>query len=83
MPTVAVLDGIKIQFVYDDHPPPHFHATHAEFNAVILIEPLEMAEGQLPKGQMRKVTTWARTRQDELLTAWRFCRAGSPPGPIS
>jgi hypothetical protein len=24
MPTVAMVDGIKIQFYWDEHPPPHF-----------------------------------------------------------
>jgi hypothetical protein len=26
MPTVAIVDGVKIQFYFDEHPPPHFHA---------------------------------------------------------
>ena len=26
MPTVAVVEGVKVQFFFDDHPPPHFHA---------------------------------------------------------
>jgi hypothetical protein len=26
MPTIAIVDGVKIQMFYDDHNPPHFHA---------------------------------------------------------
>jgi hypothetical protein len=26
MPTIAIVDGVKIQMFYDDHTPPHFHA---------------------------------------------------------
>ena len=35
MPLVAVLDGIKIQFYWDEHPPPHFHVEYGEHVAVI------------------------------------------------
>jgi hypothetical protein len=30
MATVAIVDGIKIQFYNEEHPPPHFHAEYAE-----------------------------------------------------
>ncbi len=26
MPTIAIVDGVKIQMFYNDHIPPHFHA---------------------------------------------------------
>jgi Domain of unknown function (DUF4160) len=35
MPTVAVVDGVKIQFFAQEHPPPHFHAVFAEHRAQI------------------------------------------------
>jgi hypothetical protein len=35
MPTVPMFDGIKIQFYWGEHPPPHFHAEHAEYVALI------------------------------------------------
>ncbi|ODN70520.1 DUF4160 domain-containing protein [Methylobrevis pamukkalensis] len=38
MPTVAMVDGVKIMFYADDHPPPHFHALLAEHAAVIDID---------------------------------------------
>jgi len=33
MPVVAIVDGVKIEFYPDGHPPPHFHARYAEFVA--------------------------------------------------
>jgi hypothetical protein len=33
MPTVAIIEGVKIQFYPDEHLPPHFHAVFAEFIA--------------------------------------------------
>jgi len=32
---VANIDGIKIQFYWDDHPPSHFHAEFGEYRAQI------------------------------------------------
>jgi hypothetical protein len=29
VPTVAIIDGVKIDFYFDEHPPPHFHARYA------------------------------------------------------
>lgn len=41
MPTmVALVDGVKIQFYANEHPPPHFHAEFAEHRGVIDIESL-------------------------------------------
>jgi hypothetical protein len=31
--TVAIIDGVRIEFYFDEHPPPHFHARYAEFIA--------------------------------------------------
>jgi hypothetical protein len=35
MPVVAIVDGVKIAFYANEHPPAHFHATIAEHRAVI------------------------------------------------
>ena len=35
MPVVAIVDGVKIVFYANEHPPAHFHATIAEHRAVI------------------------------------------------
>ena len=82
MPVVASIDGIKILFYNDEHPPPHFHAQYAEFLAMIDLTSLEVIEGDLPKPQYRKLTEWAGPRQDELRAAWIACLAGIPPGKI-
>jgi hypothetical protein len=28
VPVVAIVDGVKIEFYPDEHPPPHFHARY-------------------------------------------------------
>jgi Domain of unknown function (DUF4160) len=83
MPAVAVIDGVKIEFYFDDHPPPHFHARYAEFIAKIHIETLEIMKGSLPRPQLRTVRDWAETRRGALLNAWGACGAGVVPERIS
>jgi Domain of unknown function (DUF4160) len=82
MPTVAVIDGIKIEFYFDEHPPPHFHAKYAEYRAVIRIDPLKMIYGGLPKAAERKIIAWAKLRTRALHKAWETCRMDGNPGTI-
>jgi Domain of unknown function (DUF4160) len=83
MARVATVDGIQIVFFFDEHPPPHFHAEYAEYQAMIDIETLRVIEGGLPRPQTRKVLAWAKTRKSELLDAWFSCRSDMPPGKIT
>ena len=83
MPTVATIDGIKIQFYWDEHPPSHFHAEYAEHRAMIDIDTLDMLEGGLPRPQYRKVVAWAKLRKASLLGAWISCRSDINPGKIA
>ena len=82
MPTVATIDGIKIQFYWDEHPPSHFHAEYAEYRAMIDMDTLEIREGSIPKAQYRKVVAWARPQEAELLQAWITCLSDLNPGKI-
>jgi hypothetical protein len=82
MPVVAIINGIKIEFYFDEHPPPHFHARYAEFVAQIDIEALEIIRGSLPRPQMQTIQQWAASRRQALRAAWDTCRAGENPGSI-
>jgi hypothetical protein len=70
MPTVATLDGTKIQLYWDDHPPPHFHAEYGEYRAGIAIDTLMVINGYIPVPQFRKGGAWAKSRRGQLLDAW-------------
>ena len=70
MPTIHIIDSIKIMIYYDDHLPPHFHASYVEFEEVFLIESLETYSGKLPNKQRKKVLKWAREHQDFLWARW-------------
>jgi hypothetical protein len=82
MAVVARVDGIKITFYNDEHPPAHFHAKFAEHEAMIGIETLEVLKGHLPRPQLRKVVAWAKPRQAQLRKAWMVCQADGNPGKI-
>jgi len=82
MPTIAIVDGVKIQMFYDDHAPPHFHATIGGEEAWIVIRSLEVLYGSLPPAKLRRVLTWAREHQGELALNWIKCHDEEAPDRI-
>jgi hypothetical protein len=81
MPVVAIVNGIKIEFYFDEHPPPHVHARYGEFVAQIDIEKLEIIKGSLPRPDADD-SQWATSRRPALREAWGTCSAGGNPGSI-
>ena len=82
MPTVAIVDGVKIQFFAREHPPPHFHAVIAEHRAQIEIASLRILKGRLPPAKLRAVIAWAATRREALEQAWESALAKRKPEKI-
>jgi hypothetical protein len=76
VPTISRFFGITIAMYFDDHAPAHFHARHADGNAKIQIDTLEVIASTLERPQLRFVLAWAELHQDELLENWRLARAG-------
>jgi hypothetical protein len=83
MPIVAKFDGIKIQLYWDDHPPAHFHVEYGEYRAQVTIDSLQVINGYIPNPQLRKATSWAKSRKSQLLAAWIRCRSDLHPGKIA
>jgi len=67
MPTVKIIDSVKIDLYSREHPPPHFHALYAEFEELIEIETLETYRGNLPITQRKKVIEWAKGKRVFLI----------------
>lgn len=82
MPTISIFYGIVIQMFWHDHPPPHFHALYAEYEALIDIRTLEVIKGQLPKRALALVLEWASGHQDKLLEDWELCTRMQTPKKI-
>ena len=66
MPTIAWFYGIAIRMYFLDHPPPHFQAVYAEYEANVSIDTGEVIEGALPKAAARLVKEWALVHQGQL-----------------
>ncbi len=68
MPILAVrVDGLKIQFYADEHPPPHFHAEFAEFRAAIEIDTLRVVKELPAAGKLVvRLSEWASARRPAL-----------------
>ncbi|MCC6178367.1 MAG: DUF4160 domain-containing protein [Chloroflexi bacterium] len=49
MPTISRFHGISITVCFDDHGYPHFHARHADGEAKILIDSLEILDSSLDR----------------------------------
>ena len=82
MPEISRFYGIVIKMYPEDHPMPHFHVAYSGWAATILIQTLEIDEGNLPNTAARLVKRWARLHQDELLSNWKMVEAGMRPNKI-
>jgi len=49
VPRVCEFYGIVIWLYYDEHPPPHFHATYGEHAASLSIDSGDVLAGELPR----------------------------------
>jgi len=83
MPELSRFYGIVIKLFFDDHPPPHFHATYGEYEALVRIELLGVIAGTLPPRAMGLVIEWASLHQQELKGAWERARNLETPDKIA
>ena len=82
MPVVAMVDGVKILFYANEHPPAHFQATIGEHRAVIDILSLSITAGSLPPAKRAKVLSWAASRRTVLLERFAAAIAHEKVEPI-
>ena len=82
MPVVAVVDGVKIVFYANEHPPAHFHAVIAEHRAVVDIVSMNITAGSLPAAKRGKVLAWAANHKDVLLERFAAALAHEKLEPI-
>lgn len=55
---------------FNDHAPAHFHAEYGEYEAVYIIETLEIMRGGLPRRAHSMVVEWATLHRDALRQNW-------------
>ncbi|NOK64106.1 MAG: DUF4160 domain-containing protein [Chloroflexi bacterium AL-W] len=78
MPRISQFYGIIITMYYNDHAPPHFHASYAGDRAEYAISNGTILVGELPKRANRLVNEWAELRQAELFENWDLARQSLP-----
>ena len=78
MPQVSSFLGIIIFMIYDEHNPPHFHATYGDYKAEFEINGLSILAGKLPPRALGLVIEWASQHQPELLENWNRIEKGQP-----
>lgn len=83
MPEISRFFGIRIVLFFNDHAPPHFHASYEGRNAVFDIHTLQMTGGTLPPRVHGFIVEWASLHQQELVAAWNEVRAGRTPARIA
>jgi hypothetical protein len=71
MPTIKIIDSIKVDIYSREHPPPHFHVLFAENGELIVIEHLETYIGYIPAPQIKKVIKWAESQKNLLLNNFK------------
>lgn len=74
MPTIYIIDSIKIDVYSREHPPPHFHALYAEHEILVVIKTLETYTGVLPNKQYKAVIEWASTEKAKTFLLDNFKR---------
>ena len=78
MPEIARFYGIVIKMFFDEHNPPHFHASYGEHEVLVDINSLAVFAGHLPPRALGLVVEWATQHQDELLGNWKRARDQKP-----
>jgi hypothetical protein len=74
--------GLLLRMYFNDHNPPHFHATYGDKECLISINDLTVLEGKLPARALGMVIEWATQHQNELLENWHLMEAQQPINKI-
>ena len=83
MPELCRFDAMRMTIAWFDHNPPHFHAQYGGIEVEIDIRTATMRSGSLPPRLRRRLLSWTREHQSELMAAWDKVSAGETPEKIA
>ena len=83
LPKVATFNGIRIYQRYNEHHPPHFHATHGGAEVSLLIADSSVLAGGISPSAHRNVLAWVDGHRAELALNWVYGLAQMPIRRIS
>ena len=72
MPEISRFYGVRVTMNYNDHLPPHFHASYAGEEAQIEIATGCVLEGALPGRAAQMVMEWTELHRAELMENWNL-----------
>jgi hypothetical protein len=80
VPTVAVIDGIRIMIFPFDHDPPHVHAFGPDFRLKLAIADARVLEayGTIGPAILRRLQGWVRGHREQLGHRWTEATRGNP-----
>ncbi len=82
MPIISKFFGLVISMYWQDHMPPHFHATFGEDEALVDIRYAVVIRGHLPSSRLKLVLAWTEIHRDELTQNWERARNNDSLLPI-
>ncbi len=74
MPPISMFRGIRVCIYWQDHMPPHFHATYGGHEVIVSIDDIELLEGTMPAKQLKMLLGWAAFHQEELKENWELAK---------
>lgn len=75
MPIISEFYGISVYMYYEDHNPPHFHASYAGSTVLIDIINGCVLKGSLPSKQVKLILAWCEIHKEELLINWELSKS--------
>ncbi|MCJ2094843.1 DUF4160 domain-containing protein [Methylobacterium sp. J-072] len=76
MPTIAIVEGVRITIYLNDHLPPHLHAFFSGQEAKLSIVTGEVLSGALPPAKLKGIRAWLDANREQVSYVWREIRAG-------
>jgi len=70
MPTIALFSGINVYMYFNEHNPPHIHASYENYYCSISSDSKEILKGLFPKAQLRLVKEFIKEYKEELYYMW-------------
>lgn len=78
MPRVSLFFGIIIGMYFDDHNPPHIHATYQDYEAAYDFDGNRIG-GEMARKQEKLIAAWIEIHKEDLLANWQLAKNGGDP----
>lgn len=78
MPRISSFYGIVVWMYWNDHNPPHFHATYGDYEVLINISDLSIYAGYLPARAYGLLMEWTMLHKEKLLETWELVQQSLP-----